>query len=206
MLPTPSKSHYTFNLRDISKVMQGMLQIRTKKCTDADALVRLWVHEASRVFCDRLVDDDDRAWFNNKLAAIIKETEGLGGREWDPTTFPGITFGSYMQSSAGADQALYEETELKATQAKFDEACADFNAVSTKPMNLVFFADACLHLARVSRVITQPRGNGLLVGVGGSGRQSMTRMACAMWDFQCMSIEISRTYDVSAFHDDLKVN
>ena len=139
------------------------------------------------------------------MAAIIKETEGLGGREWDPTTFPGITFGSYMQSSAGADQALYEETELKATQAKFDEACADFNAVSTKPMNLVFFADACLHLARVSRVITQPRGNGLLVGVGGSGRQSMTRMACAMWDFQCMSIEISRTYDVSAFHDDLKV-
>ena len=112
MLPTPSKSHYTFNLRDISKVMQGMLQIRTAKCADADGLVRLWVHEASRVFCDRLVDDDDRAWFNNKLAAIIKETEGLGGREWDPTTFPGITFGSYMQSSAGADQARDELLRL----------------------------------------------------------------------------------------------
>jgi dynein heavy chain len=204
MLPTPSKSHYTFNLRDISKVMQGMLQMRTSKCADADQLVRLWMHEASRVFCDRLVDDDDRAWFDNKVAAIIKETEGLGGRDWDPKTFHGITFGSYMQSSAGVEQALYEETELTKTQAKFDEACADFNAVSTKPMNLVFFADACLHLARVSRIITQPRGNALLVGVGGSGRQSMTRMACAMWDFQCMSIEISRTYDVTAFHDDLK--
>ena len=83
MLPTPSKSHYTFNLRDISKVMQGMLQIRTSKCADADGLVRLWVHEASRVFCDRLVDDDDRAWFNSKVAWL-----GSGLRLANPNPSP----------------------------------------------------------------------------------------------------------------------
>ena len=53
MLPTPSKSHYTFNLRDVSKVVQGLLQIRPAKCADADAFSRLWCHEACRVFCDR---------------------------------------------------------------------------------------------------------------------------------------------------------
>ena len=64
-------------------------------------------------------------------------------------------------------------------------------------MNLVFFKDACLHLARISRVISQPRGCGLLVGVGGSGRQSLVRLAAAMWEFTCHSIEITRTYDSS---------
>ena len=53
MLPTPSKSHYTFNLRDVSKVVQGLLQIQPAECNDADAFSRLWCHEACRVFCDR---------------------------------------------------------------------------------------------------------------------------------------------------------
>ena len=40
-------------------------------------------------------------------------------------------------------------------QAKFDEYLGDYNVNTTKPMNLVFFKDACLHLARISRVISQ---------------------------------------------------
>jgi dynein heavy chain len=50
LLPTPTKSHYTFNLRDLSKVMQGMLLATPKTVTDVDTLLRLWCHEAARVF------------------------------------------------------------------------------------------------------------------------------------------------------------
>jgi dynein heavy chain len=43
--PTPSKSHYTFNLRDISKVMQGVCAADPKETAAPENLYRIWVHE-----------------------------------------------------------------------------------------------------------------------------------------------------------------
>lgn len=55
LLPTPAKSHYTFNLRDLSKVFQGTLMVAPSSCPSRDVLLRLWVHESCRVFHDRCV-------------------------------------------------------------------------------------------------------------------------------------------------------
>ena len=63
LLPTPSKSHYTFNLRDVSKIFQGILQMRLQNLNDKEMLLSLWVHETSRIFYDRLIDDRDKDWF-----------------------------------------------------------------------------------------------------------------------------------------------
>eukprot|EP00497_Spongosphaera_streptacantha_P001845 TRINITY_DN241_c0_g1_i2.p2 TRINITY_DN241_c0_g1~~TRINITY_DN241_c0_g1_i2.p2 ORF type:complete len:156 (-),score=49.23 TRINITY_DN241_c0_g1_i2:608-1012(-) len=71
LLPTPARSHYTFNLRDISKVVQGMMMVDSKVVSDKDGLVRLWIHESSRCFHDRLIDEDDRDWFKNKVAELV---------------------------------------------------------------------------------------------------------------------------------------
>ena len=62
LLPTPSKSHYTFNLRDLTRVFQGMLLVRPVDVPDKEAWTRLWSHEIMRSFQDRLVDTEDRSW------------------------------------------------------------------------------------------------------------------------------------------------
>jgi hypothetical protein len=61
-----------------------------------------------------------------------------------------------------------------------EEYLEDYNSVSNAPMRLVMFLDAIEHVSRITRVIRLPLGNALLLGVGGSGRQSLTRLAAFM--------------------------
>lgn len=68
-LPTPTKSHYTFSLRDFSRVIRGVMLVPAPRMKDAEKLIRLWIHESYRVFNDRLIDNDDR----ESLFKIIKE-------------------------------------------------------------------------------------------------------------------------------------
>jgi dynein heavy chain len=71
-------------------------------------------------------------------------------------------------------------------------------------MNLVLFDDCLDHLVRVHRLMRLPRGNALLVGVGGSGKQSITRLSAYTSGADVFTITLTRGYNETLFREDLK--
>jgi dynein heavy chain len=132
-LPTPSKCHYTFNLRDMSKVVQGVLMIELKHLSDKASLVYLWIHETFRVFRDRLINADDRSKFS-KMAH--ERLENYLTMDWELKDFEHILFGNY-ETAAGHYNKL---SDVNTLIPRLDQALEIYNA-DNSPMNLVFFSD-----------------------------------------------------------------
>ncbi|XP_026578292.1 dynein heavy chain 2, axonemal [Pseudonaja textilis] len=124
-LPTPAKIHYLFNLRDISKVFQGMLRAHKDFHDTKASLTRLWIHEC---------------FSSSKKPPVMEHPHLL----------------------------------------------------------------EILAVTRIVRVISQPRGNMLLVGIGGSGRQSLARLASSICEYYTFQIEVSRQYRKQEFREDIK--
>jgi len=68
--PTPAKFHYLFNLRDVSKVFQGVLMTKPISVPNPEVFAKLWMHECCRVFHDRLISKEDKLWFTKLIAEL----------------------------------------------------------------------------------------------------------------------------------------
>ncbi|XP_056593901.1 dynein axonemal heavy chain 3 isoform X3 [Triplophysa dalaica] len=212
-LPTPSKSHYIFNLRDFARVIRGVMLCPSTHMQEGDKLIRLWIHEVYRVFYDRLVDNDDRENFfsliKEKTSAYFKQSIDkllghltLSGKVEDDS-IRSLFFGDFAKPDS-ASKPYDEITDLRALTEVMDVYLREFNNISKAPMNLVMFQFAIEHISRICRVLKQDNGHLLLVGIGGSGRQSTTRLATFINDYELFQIELTKNYSMSDWRDSLK--
>ncbi|XP_025836128.1 dynein heavy chain 2, axonemal-like [Agrilus planipennis] len=200
MLPTPAKMHYLFNLRDISRVYQGLLRAHNEYTNTKPGILRLWVHESVRVFYDRLIDDKDRDWFLNHIHEQLGKHFEITLHSICPNwTIP--TFGDFVNP-----WRIYEDLQDPNIVRKFIEGQMEQYNVSpgVVRMDLVLFADAIDHICRITRVISQPRGNVMLVGIGGGGRQSLSRIANYICEYNTFELTVSKSYRIPEFKEDLK--
>ena len=202
--PIPSKSHYLFNLRDLSKVFQGINQADHESLSGRDNIIILWVHECLRIFQDRMNNKEDKLWFKqqleNKLESIFSSKWKSLMKDGRNPVFIDFIDGEYDEN------AMYREvSDVALLKTKLEERLQEHNEEpGSRPMQLVFFTDAIDHICHIHRIIRQPRGNALLIGVGGSGRTSMTRLAAYLAGHTTFSIEITKNYRSNEFHEDLK--
>ncbi|KAG7222944.1 hypothetical protein INR49_015971 [Caranx melampygus] len=164
LLPTPAKSHYVFNLRDLSKCVQGILQCESSQVRDKNQIFRLFCHECQRVFHDRLINSQDKMYFNNIICEIAGRYFSINLEPSYLMTQP-IIFGDFIKVDAEKEDRLYEDlTDMNKIQTVLQEYLDDYNMTFSKKTKLVFFQDAIEHVSRIARMIRQERGNSLLVG------------------------------------------
>ena len=215
MLPTPSKFHYVFNLRDLSRIWLGMIGVQSNVVNTGDIALKLWTHEITRVLADRFVSDNDKEWFDTELVANIKKELGT---EYADMASDRRFFVDFMRDAPeptgeeveDADMELpkiYEPVDsFKALEERLKTFLEQHNEIMRgSNMDLVFFPDAVTNLIKISRIIRNPGGNAMLVGVGGSGKQSLTKLASFIAGYKTFQVTMTRTYNTANFVEDLKI-
>ena len=226
MLPTPAKFHYLFNMRELSKVFQGLILAERDRFKSGvqhppfggnvkspeGYLVALWRHECERVFVDKLTSYDDKDWTDSLIQKIIGDTFGekITKEVEERVYFVDFLRPPVIDDQTGdvleANPSFYESSvDLQMVKDLADRKMAAFNESSkTVKLDLVLFTDALTHMMRIARLLSMDRGSALLVGVGGSGKQSLTRLAAYIVGAFTFQITISKQYNQSALFEDLK--
>ena len=197
-IPTAVKFHYVFNLRDLSNVFQGMLFSSWDCLRNPVDLLRLWMHESARVYGDKLVDEKDISNYSKFVYDIFKKYF----EDMDETAVLAKPL-IYYHFAMGAGEAKYMPvTDFGSVQKFLTESLNSYNEFNSI-MNLVLFEAAINYVCRISRILESPRGNGLLVGVGGSGKQSLSRLAAFLSGLDVYQITLRKGYGVADLKTDL---
>jgi dynein heavy chain len=207
---TAANFHYEFNIRHLANVFQGLLVATSVTFKDPEKFVFLWLHESERVYGDRLVDYDDLDKFKKIMQNQAKKAFPQyniarfylsgGGVKADPLVFCHFSDGT----TRGGDELAYDQAlNMNDLRTTLEQSLEEYNEMNAA-MNLVLFDDAVLHVARIIRIVKQTGGHALLVGVGGSGKQSLSKLAAHVCGFTVMQIVVNQNYSLLDFRTDIQ--
>lgn len=217
--PTPTKPHYLFNLRDISKVFQGLYLVDRSQYMKGSAKIdRAWLHETCRVLGDRITVARDKDTLyqklrhvsTNKLRAQIdqvmsevlpKETKF----EDRYTELEKIIFTDIMSDAPDiVDREYTEHTDLNLIRKKVELELEEYNMTKKDSMNISIFDFAVIQVLKICRILRLDKSHGVLIGLGGSGRQTLVRLSSYIMGQQTVSVEVHRNYNADKWRTDIK--
>lgn len=201
---TAANFHYEFNIRHLTNIFSGILRATAGHFQEPEKLAALWLHESERIYCDRLVSPENIQDYMKIASEAAKKAPGRNNaatkyfRAENPevllfTDFPGGLSGDRFYDIVPFDDA----------KKYIEEALFQYNE-QTIEMKLVLFDDAIKHVCKISRILSAPGGHALLVGVGGSGKQSLTRLSAFMCNLTVETISVNTTYGTENLKEDLR--
>lgn len=212
--PTPVKFHYYYNMRELSRTFQGLFKTDKEAMKDSQKkfgisnevyLFAFWKHEVTRVFCDKLRDLKDKEEFFNIVDIVLSENEFE--KEITDQLKKEYLFADYLAEFCEDNgyreyPKNYEYVNMENVKAVTTNFMTELNTQKNrKHVEIELFDDCLANLMRITRVIQQDQGSCMIVGVGGSGKQSLTRLAA----YCEQNILIQPTYGTPARPDELRL-
>lgn len=204
---TAANFHYEFNIRHLSGVFGGLLNAKPAEFTEAEKVVLLWLHESERIYGDRLVCVPDLKKYKGLAAELSKKmfgkfnfTKYFQEKNPEPLVFAPFSKGIAEMDGGGFYDKINGFDRLSDL---LNEALREYND-NNAAMDLVLFSDAMCHVGKICRIITSTPGHPLLVGVGGSGRQSLSRLSSYTCLYSTIMIVISGSYSMNDLKTDLQ--
>jgi dynein heavy chain len=200
-MPTAQKFHYQFNLRDFAKIVQNMLQaVPSIYKGNPKGLARMWAHECHRVWQDRLIKPEDHVAYMNFMRTGCKE---FGDIKEDDILAEPLIYTSFVAQCEGHDATYMEIKGLDHLKEVLESKLEEYNE-QVQSMKLVLFTDAMAHVCKIARIVGLPCGNALLVGVGGSGKQSLAKLSAFILTYDVMRIQVNNTYNKNDLKTDIQ--
>lgn len=187
--------HYVYSPRELTRWVRGVYEaIKPLEALSVEGLIRIWAHEALRLFQDRLVAEDERKWTDDAVRRIamdffptIDEQQALGGP---------ILFSNWLSKN----YVPVDREELRGfVKARLKTFCEEEVDVP-----LILFNDVIEHVLRIDRVFRQPQGHLILIGVSGSGKTTLSRFVAWMNGLKVYQIKVHGKYSAEDFDDDLR--
>lgn len=204
---TPTNSHYLFNLRDLSRTFQGLSIVDRQQFSHQKKTCRAWIHETWRTFGDRIINQNDRKWLyqeilhttsskvRDEFESIMRDMNKNFQIKMDPSDIEQIHLTDIMSDSIEIDEREYlEEINTEKVQERCLEYLEEMNLNSKTPFNICLFKYATEQIMKICRVLRMNRGNAVLLGLGGSGRQTLTFLSIHIMGQEKVNLEISKGY------------
>lgn len=187
--------HYVYSPRELTRWVRGIYEaIAPLEHLSLEGLIRIWAHEALRLFQDRLVDPDERVWTSD----VVRQTalEHFPTADINQALQGPILFSNWLSKNYVSVEQEQLREFVKARLKTFCEEEVD--------VPLVLFNDVLEHALRIDRVFRQPQGHLILIGTSGSGKTTLSRFVAWMNGLSVFQIKVHGRYSAEDFDDDLR--
>ncbi len=187
--------HYVYSPRELTRWVRGVYEaIAPLEQLTFEGLIRIWAHEALRLFADRLVDAEERGWTTDMVRRIALQY--FPRADVDNALQGPILFSNWLSRNYVSVEQEQLREFVKARLKTFCEEEVD--------VPLVLFNDVLEHALRIDRVFRQAQGHLILIGTSGSGKTTLSRFVAWMNGLFIFQIKVHGRYSAEDFDDDLR--